>query len=132
MAHRKTTKVLTFEPHDIPMTLAAYGALSLRTARRTRKGKKNEMIYAALCLCEEAGEFGGLVKKYARHGHDFDRDAFEKELGDALWYLNFCAFLIGSDLETVAKKNIAKLKQRYPEGFSKDASRKRVDIKRAA
>lgn len=86
--------------------------------------------YHAGCLCEESGEFFGKVKKVVYHGHARDEAMLAKmreELGDALWYLDRCAHRIGATLEEVAAENIAKLKRRYPEGFSNADSVARVD-----
>lgn len=39
-----------------------------------------------------------------------------------LWYITYLSKVIGSDLETIANKNIEKLKKRYPEGWDPDRS----------
>ena len=42
-----------------------------------------------------------------------------------LWYLSDLATLHGLSLDEIAQANIAKLLERYPTGFSEEASRNR-------
>jgi NTP pyrophosphatase (non-canonical NTP hydrolase) len=78
----------------------------------------------ALGLCGEAGEFAELIKKHHFHGKPLDRQHALKELGDVLWYIMFCASTLGSSLEEVAQINNAKLRARYPNGWSVEAAAK--------
>lgn len=78
-----------------------------------------------LGVAGEAGEVADLIKKYVGHGHELDDDKLLKEMGDVLWYLAAIATLRGFSLEQVAALNISKLRARYPEGFSEEASRNR-------
>lgn len=73
-------------------------------------------------LCGEAGECCDIVKKHLFHGHELDKDALIKELGDVAWYLALTATVLGVPLEEVLEKNIEKLRRRYPEGFSAERS----------
>lgn len=50
-----------------------------------------------------------------------------KELGYVLWYLSQLARLAGLDLSEIAQKNIEKLENRYPNGFSEEASKNRME-----
>ena len=45
-----------------------------------------------------------------------------KELGDVLWYVAETATALSMTLDEVAARNIAKLKMRYPDGFSAEKS----------
>ena len=81
-----------------------------------------ELINGALGLTGEAGEVSDMIKKYIFHGHDLDRDDLVKELGDVCWYVALISRAIGVNLEDVMSLNIEKLKKRYPEGFSEEAS----------
>lgn len=80
-----------------------------------------------LGIAGEAGEVADLIKKHVGHGHDLDRNKLVKELGDVLWYIAAIATLNGLSLADVAITNVAKLRLRYPEGFSEEASRNRKD-----
>ena len=82
---------------------------------------------AALGLTGESGESADLLKKFLFHGHEFDRDALIRELGDPLYYLAVLALEFGIPLSLIAERNIDKLKARYPNGFSEQASRERAE-----
>lgn len=81
-----------------------------------------ELLNGALGLTGEAGETADMIKKYIFHGHELDREALVKELGDVCWYVALLCKAIDVSLEEVLTKNIDKLKARYPEGFSESAS----------
>jgi NTP pyrophosphatase (non-canonical NTP hydrolase) len=102
------------------MTLDEYQELAART-RNDGAGLTN----AALGLAGEAGEVADMVKKITFHGHAFDTASLVDELGDALWYVAEMASVLGVGLDMVAQANIAKLRRRYPEGFSPERSRER-------
>lgn len=81
-----------------------------------------------LCgLTGESGEVADLIKKHFGHGHELDRDKLKKELGDVLWYLARLSAEFGILLSDVADSNIAKLRARYPNGFSEEASKNRKE-----
>lgn len=76
-----------------------------------------------LCgLTGEAGEVADLIKKHFGHGHVLDHDKLKKELGDVMWYLSQLAEQFDLNMEDIAEANITKLKARYPNGFSEEAS----------
>lgn len=81
-----------------------------------------------LGIMGEAGEVGDLIKKEVFHGHEEDREKVKKELGDVLHYLSGLADMYGWSLEEVASANIEKLMKRYPNGFSEEDSKQRVDV----
>lgn len=109
------------------MNLNEYQKEVLRTAS-ANKGPAMEMAVSSLGLTGEAGEFADLIKKHVGHGHVLDTAKAAKELGDVLWYVARLAEMIGYDLDTVAQMNVDKLRKRYPNGFSTEASLKRVDV----
>jgi NTP pyrophosphatase (non-canonical NTP hydrolase) len=108
------------------MDLNEYQKQALRTEQIERSGPEL-LTKNALGLAGEAGEYVELVKKHVFHGKDIDRAKVVKELGDVLWYVAASARVLGIDLEEVASTNVEKLRQRYPEGYSHEASAARVD-----
>lgn len=90
--------------------------------RNVRIGEHAEAINYGLGMVCEAGEVGDLLKKWAFHNHDFDRDEVIKEIGDTMWYMANLCTVFDISMEEVAKKNIAKLKKRYPDGFKEEDS----------
>ena len=86
------------------------------------------VIYAALGMCGEAGEASELIKKYAYHGHTIDTEHLARELGDVLWYVSYIAHLFGYPLGKIMAMNQEKLAKRYPDGkFDADRSRNREE-----
>lgn len=81
----------------------------------------------SLGLAGEAGEVCDLIKKHLGHGHELDKEKVKLELGDVLWYVAGLAHVLGFSLSEVAAANILKLKRRYPNGFSQEASKNRSE-----
>lgn len=98
-----------------------------RLAGRTANVKETPLVNFALGVAGEAGEVADMVKKFVFHGHELNKDHLIKELGDVLWYVSQIAAWADIPLEDVAQKNIEKLKLRYQNGFSMDASRNRKE-----
>lgn len=98
-----------------------YQEQAQRTARKDMDLEKR-LAVAGLGINGESGEVAELIKKHIGHGHELDVNKVGKELGDVLWYIQEISWIIGYPLELVAKDNIAKLKSRYPEGFSEERS----------
>ena len=103
------------------MTINEYQKLAMTTLN-PELSQKDILINGVMGLCGEAGETIDLVKKHLHQGHDLDKEAMKKELGDIAWYLAETAYALGYSLEEVCQGNIDKLKKRFPEGFSVDAS----------
>lgn len=114
------------------MDFNEYSEAAGRTARfpETPDEWRHDLMLFGLGAAGEAGEIADVIKKLFGHGHDADecREKLEKEIGDELWYLDRIASLIGTTLEQCAIGNVQKLNRRYPNGFSHEASRARVDV----
>lgn len=82
---------------------------------------------AAMGLAGEAGEVCDLVKKVQHHRAPLDEAKLKKELGDVLWYLAHACNVMGWSLDEIAALNIEKLRARYPDGFTTEASIARRD-----
>ena len=65
--------------------------------------------YLALVLAGEMGELCDKLKRVIRGDGKIDNGIVE-EIGDVLWYLSQLSQLLKIDLETVAKRNLQKLK----------------------
>ena len=104
------------------MTLDDYQHAATRTINRTLT-ERDRLLDAAAGLAEEGGEVLALVRKHAFQGRTLDLAALEQELGDALWCLGVAAASAGLSLERIAEANVAKLRQRYPDGYTDSASR---------
>lgn len=86
------------------------------------------LVWKALGLAGEAGEVADTIKKGILHQHGLDVAKVEKELGDVLWYVAAISTLLGLDLNSIMRKNIDKLLERYPNGYNSNDSKKRVDV----
>jgi NTP pyrophosphatase (non-canonical NTP hydrolase) len=88
-------------------------------------GDEIMLVWNALGLAGEAGEVADTIKKAVFHRHALDRDHLIKELGDVLWYVAALCTKLDVNMADVMQANIDKLKARYPDGYSSDASIKR-------
>lgn len=99
------------------MDLSVYQKQAMETAVFP---KEYALIYPALGLVNESGEYAGKIKKILRGDHHTDAyGAAAAELGDTLWYLAACAEALGVDLSDVAEANLAKLADRATRGVLK-------------
>jgi NTP pyrophosphatase (non-canonical NTP hydrolase) len=100
-----------------------------RQAMRTAGDDRSQFLDNAIMgLCGEVGECADIVKKHRFQGHDLDVMKLIDELSDVCWYVALLATALDVSLENVMIHNIAKLKRRYPDGFSKERSINRSDI----
>lgn len=100
------------------LTLNEYQAFSRRAIAR----KFNNLSCAGLGLAGESGEIVELIRKHCWQGHELLEEGLIEKLGDVLWYVALIAGVQGVSLEEVARKNIEKLHERYPECFSEGKS----------
>jgi len=107
-------------------TFDEYAREAART-ENTRLTDAERLMDAAAGLAEEGGEVLALVRKHLYQGHPLDRERVAKELGDTLWCMATVARSVGLSLDEIATGNLAKLRRRYPEGYSDEASRFRED-----
>jgi NTP pyrophosphatase (non-canonical NTP hydrolase) len=98
------------------MTLDDYEAAAARTTN-LKLTDVERLMDAAAGLSEEAGEILSIVRKHAYQNRTIDKHKLEIELGDALWCLTITARTAGLSLEQIASSNIAKLRDRFPEGY---------------
>ncbi len=100
------------------MDFKEYQKLARKTAIYKNKGKN--YIYPVLGLCGESGEVAEKIKKIIRDGNGIiskeQKVELEKELGDILWYIANLGIELGLKLDTIAIKNIEKLKSRQTRG----------------
>ena len=108
------------------MTPNEYQKAAMKTCNPALN-REELLLNSLMGLCGEAGEAMDLLKKHRFHGHELNRDALVKELGDVAWYLAEAATALDMDLEEILIRNVEKLKARYPEGFSTERSVNRTE-----
>ena len=79
----------------------------------------------ALGLAGEVGEVIELVKHNIMHREPLDLGELAKEISDVLWYCAALATSYGLNLDTIAELNIAKLRHRHGQGYSRQGSQDR-------
>lgn len=113
------------------MKLDEYHAEAMRTrpgfGQTILQPEDAQLLNAVMGLSGEAGEALDHVKKHLFQGHPLDEEKVKKEIGDALWYIVEAADAMDVSLEDIAAMNIAKLRKRYPHGFSAERSLNRPD-----
>jgi NTP pyrophosphatase (non-canonical NTP hydrolase) len=109
------------EYEEQAMSTAVYG--------KAQEGVDGNLVYPALGLAGEAGEFVDKVKKNWRNNQSMtatnltveQKIEFAKELGDVLWYITACAKELGIPLHDIARMNIQKLLDRRKRGVIKSS-----------
>lgn len=107
------------------MEIREYQILAARTInpKLTTDDTINHALYG---LAAEVGEILSLFQKELQ-GHGFNREDLKKEIGDVEWMLAERCTAFGFDLGNVCRTNIEKLKKRYPDGFTEEASVHRTE-----
>lgn len=81
-----------------------------------------ELMHALLGITSEAGEIADQFKRHLIYGKELDEVNLMEEIGDLFWYCAILSYQISIPFEVIMERNIAKLKARYPEKFSKDSA----------
>lgn len=110
------------------MTEAVYLDLALRSLHRTEiqlDTRQAQLLHAAMGLATEAAELLDVVKRQLFYGKPLDGTNLVEEIGDLYWYL--AALFDATDIapEECRARNIAKLRVRYPDGFTPAAANDR-------
>lgn len=87
--------------------------------------KMIRLVHLAFGLSTEVGEFIDPIKKMLTKGEDpnhLNFDNMDEEIGDLLFYIQEYANLRGKSILQFAAENQRKLEQRYPQGFTAEAS----------
>lgn len=89
--------------------------------------KQMQLLHAAIGLATETGEFADTVKTHVFYKFELDHFNAKEELGDLCWYIALALDAVGSSFSEVMEGNIAKLKKRYPDGWTPEAAKVRAD-----
>lgn len=110
--------------------LKDFQSKAVSTAGRTVQmhGFIDTAVMNALGLAGESGEVVDTIKKVAYHSKPMSPELRVKllyELGDIMWYIANLAEALNSNLDEVCDMVIAKLKERYPDGFNEQRAEHR-------
>lgn len=86
------------------------------------------MHHGIMGAVTESSELMDIVKKHLVYDRDFDKNKVADEAGDLLFYLMMIIDQCGLSIGDIIDLNVAKLKARYPDGFTKDKANNR-DLK---
>ena len=98
-----------------------YQKLAMKTVN-PELTKKDMLVNGVMGLNGESGEVIDVVKKHMFQGHDLDVDKIKKELGDVMWYVAEVCESLDLKMDEVMECNIAKLANRFKNGFTKEDS----------
>ncbi|MCK9596684.1 nucleoside triphosphate pyrophosphohydrolase family protein [Candidatus Pacearchaeota archaeon] len=82
------------------------------------KDINKRLMHAILGISTESGELVDAIKKYIFYNKSLNNINLVEEVGDLLWYIAIICDVLDISFEEVMKKNIAKLRVRYPEEFN--------------
>lgn len=121
------------------MTANEYQQAAIRTLKNTYKnidesGKivapsEQMILHALMGICSEAGEIADNIKKHFIYSQALDYDNIDEECGDLLWYITILLYATGYTIEDAMLDNIEKLKIRYPEKYTDELAKERLDKK---
>lgn len=98
-------------------------------AERLQDRKALRLLHAQIGLSGEVGELADAIKKNVMYGKPLDITNLKEECGDVLWYMAILLDEIGSSFDEVMAINDAKLKVRYPNGYTDKNASLRLDKK---
>lgn len=90
-------------------------------------GKQMRMMHAAMGISGEVGELIDVIKKHILYGKELDTKHLLEESGDVMWYFSILFDTLGTSFEEIMAINNAKLKKRYPQGFTEANALERLD-----
>lgn len=76
------------------------------------------LLHMVLGMVTESGEVADLLKKHMAYSRPLDTTKLKDELGDLFFYLCGALIDIGSSLDEIIAMNMAKLRKRYPNGYT--------------
>lgn len=93
--------------------------------------ESHRLLHAGIGMVTEAGEFIDALKKHLYYDKDLDLTNLKEELGDILWYMAIAMDALDTDFDTEMRRNIDKLRVRYPNNFRVyDAEHRDLDAER--
>ena len=94
------------------------------------------LLHGAMGAATESGELVDSIKRNLFYGKELDIINLVEEIGDILWYLSILLDCVNSSFEEAMRKNIDKLRVRYPnkftnsEAINRDLAKEREQLQR--
>ena len=105
---------ITYQKDALRTNSADHHDISIRLGSH----KMQQILHAGIGVATESGEILDAIKKHVYYGKKLDTVNLIEEVGDVMWYLAVLLDQCGSTFDEAMEKNIAKLKTRFPEGFT--------------
>lgn len=83
------------------------------------------LLHGAMGLDTESGEIMDSMKRHIIYGSDLNVMNIREELGDIMWYVALICDELGLTIEQICEDNIAKLRKRYPDKFTRELAENR-------
>ena len=107
---------ITYQKDALRTNSADHHDISIRLGSH----KMQQILHADIGVATESGEILDAIKKHVYYGKKLDTVNLIEEVGDVMWYLAVLLDQCGSTFDEAMEKNIAKLKTRFPDGFTED------------
>lgn len=107
------------------MNFEEFQSLAMRTAKPLPF--RENMRHVAYGVTGEAGEFADCIKKYDIYEQELDAVNAIEELGDLLYYIAVGANALEISMQDIARGVINKLRKRYPDTYSNELAKARID-----
>lgn len=78
----------------------------------------SRLMHGMMGMVTEIGEAMDVLKKHFIYGKPIDLTNLMEEAGDKLWYIALILDAGGIKLDLAMERNISKLRQRFPSGFT--------------
>lgn len=99
---------------------------------RLHQKRTARLLHALLGMVTETAEFADALKKFIFYGKELDLINLKEELGDVDWYKAIAIDELGTSMEEVWERVIAKLQARYGEKFNEEgALNRKLEVERA-
>jgi NTP pyrophosphatase (non-canonical NTP hydrolase) len=116
-----------------PYRMAGYVKAVLNAEEAVEVAQAEIVLHALIGIATESVEGIEALYKAIWGGKSIDRINVLEETGDAFWYHGVLLKALGSDFETEQRRNIAKLRLRFPDNFSEyDANNRDLTAERGA
>jgi NTP pyrophosphatase (non-canonical NTP hydrolase) len=118
-SHKEKNENSELNPNS---NLREYQLLCKLSAKKFENPEK-EILTWGLGITGEAGDVASCIKKTFAHDND-QRAGIRENIGDTLWYAAMICNFFEWDMQDILDENIAKLKKRYPQGFTINDARR--------
>ena len=108
--------------NDAPTVSSLPAWLSGGTGSAISKQQAIEIVHGVIGIATEAGELLDMLMDAVNENGAIDVVNIREEIGDVFWYAALLLNAVGSDFEEAQRRNIEKLRHRFPNKFTEEAA----------